>query len=145
MRVNAHPVAFHRLRLNRRRAPHNFTRPVSYWPSAQLEPGIPLSQRAQIQRHMAPVHAIRLSQKDFIMTAVIQETPAQARAASEPESFPMSGIVDIADGHAFIRTAGYRRSPSDVYVSAGQIRKYGLRPGDQVQGVARPAGRGAKF
>ena len=79
------------------------------------------------------------------MTAVIQENPAQARAASEPESFPMSGIVDIAEGHAFIRTAGYRRSPSDVYVSAGQIRKYGLRPGDQVQGSARPAGRGAKF
>ena len=79
------------------------------------------------------------------MTAVIQENPARERAASEPESFPVSGIAEIGEGNAFIRTSGYRRGPSDVYVSAGQIRKYGLRPGDQVQGSARPASRGAKF
>jgi transcription termination factor Rho len=53
----------------------------------------------------------------------------------------VSGIVDMADGHAFVRTSGYRRSPADVYVSAGQIRQYGLRKGDQIEGAARPEPR----
>jgi transcription termination factor Rho len=52
----------------------------------------------------------------------------------------VSGIVDIADGHAFVRTSGYRRGPADVYVSAGQIRQYGLRKGDHIEGAARPNG-----
>ncbi len=79
------------------------------------------------------------------MTAVIQENPAPLRAVTEPAAFPVSGILDIADGHAFVRTSGYRRGPADVYVSAGQIRRYGLRKGDQIDGSARPAARGAKF
>jgi len=52
----------------------------------------------------------------------------------------VSGIVDIGDGHAFVRTSGYQRGPADVYVSAGQIRQYGLRKGDKIEGVARPNG-----
>ncbi|MGH3260298.1 MAG: hypothetical protein ACRDOU_33680 [Streptosporangiaceae bacterium] len=46
-------------------------------------------------------------------------------------------MVDIADGHAFVRTSGYRRGPADVYVSAGQIRQYGLRKGDQTRTGSR--------
>jgi transcription termination factor Rho len=79
------------------------------------------------------------------MTAVIQENPAPPRPGAEPTVFAVSGLVDIADGQAFVRTSGYRRGPADVHVSAGQIRKYGLRQGDQLQGSARPATRGAKF
>ena len=43
-----------------------------------------------------------------------------------------------------MRVSGYRRSPADVYVSAGQIRQYGLRQGDQIEGAAGPARRGDK-
>ena len=78
------------------------------------------------------------------MTAVIQEhTPPST--APQAAGYPVSGIVDITDGHAFVRTSGYRRSPADVYISPGQIRKYGLRTGDEIDGLARPATRGAKF
>ena len=52
----------------------------------------------------------------------------------------MSGIVDIAGGQAFVRTSGYRRSPADVSASAGQIRQYGLRKGDKIEGAARSEG-----
>jgi transcription termination factor Rho len=69
--------------------------------------------------------------------------PPPAQAA--PATIPASGIVDIGDGHAFVRTSGYRRSPADVYVSAGQIRQYGLRKGDRVTGTARPPGRDGKL
>ncbi|HEX5304161.1 MAG TPA: hypothetical protein VFW50_44930, partial [Streptosporangiaceae bacterium] len=61
-----------------------------------------------------------------------QETPAAA----------VSGLVELADGHAFVRASGYRRGPDDVYVSAAQIRQYGLRTGDWIEGAARPEGRG---
>jgi transcription termination factor Rho len=74
------------------------------------------------------------------MTATIQETAAPPQVKQAPAAIPVSGIVDIADGHAFVRTSGYRRGPADVYVSAGQIRQYGLRKGDHIEGAARPNG-----
>jgi len=39
--------------------------------------------------------------------------------------------------YAFIRTSGYLPGPNDVYVSMGQVKKYGLRKGDAVQGTIR--------
>ena len=77
------------------------------------------------------------------MTATIQETAAPPQVKQAPAAIPVSGIVDIADGHAFVRTSGYRRGPADVYVSAGQIRQYGLRKGDHIEGAARPNGTGS--
>ena len=76
------------------------------------------------------------------MTTTIQESRAPARNGQAAAVLAVSGIVDIGDGHAFLRVSGYRRSPADVYVSAGQIRQYGLRKGDQIEGAAGPAGRG---
>ena len=76
------------------------------------------------------------------MTATIQETAAPPQVKQAPAAIPVSGIVDIADGHAFVRTSGCRRGPADVYVSAGQIRQYGLRKGDHIEGAARPNGTG---
>jgi transcription termination factor Rho len=61
------------------------------------------------------------------------------QAPQETSDVAISGLVELADGHAFVRASGYRRGPGDVYVSAGQIRQYGLRTGDWVEGAARPA------
>lgn len=48
------------------------------------------------------------------------------------------GILDIAgDGHGFLRPK-FRPSDEDVYISASQIRKFQLRPGDDVEGLGRP-------
>jgi transcription termination factor Rho len=49
----------------------------------------------------------------------------------------VSGLLDINDGRAFLRRAGYQRGPDDVLVSQAQIQQYGLRPGDAVEGNAR--------
>ena len=70
------------------------------------------------------------------MTATIHEPPVQVKQA--PAAIAVSGLVDLADGHAFVRTAGYRRGPDDIYVSAAQIRQYGLRKGDLIEGTVRP-------
>src|SRR5580704_11118623 len=74
------------------------------------------------------------------MTATIQESAAPSRASQPPQTVPVTGIIDLGDGHALVRTSGYRASPADVYVSAGQIRQYGLRKGDHIEGTARPNG-----
>jgi len=67
------------------------------------------------------------------MTATILKPAPQETADAA-----ISGLVELADGHAFVRASGYRRGPGDVYVSAGQIRQYGLRTGDWVEAAARP-------
>ena len=77
------------------------------------------------------------------------ESAVQALVSADPPAtsddsalLPVSGILDIADGRAFVRTSGYRMGRDDVYVSASQIRQYGLRRGDHIAGAARPAGQG---
>ncbi|MGI8449932.1 MAG: hypothetical protein ACR2MP_22680, partial [Streptosporangiaceae bacterium] len=64
------------------------------------------------------------------------QTPAAPVHESPPE--PVSGLLDITDGRAFLRRAGYQRGPDDVLVSQAQVQQYGLRPGDAVDGTARP-------
>jgi len=71
------------------------------------------------------------------MTATITHSPPQVKQA-QAAAIAISGLVDLADGHAFVRTSGYRRGPEDIYVSAAQIRQYGLRKGDLIEGTARP-------
>jgi transcription termination factor Rho len=69
------------------------------------------------------------------MTAIAEETPP---AKEERPAVTVSGIADLTDGHGYLRTAGYRRSPDDIPLTAAQVRQYGLRPGDQVQATVRP-------
>jgi transcription termination factor Rho len=50
---------------------------------------------------------------------------------------PVAGILDVLDNYAFVRTSGYLPGPNDVYVSLGQVKRYGLRKGDAVVGAVR--------
>ncbi len=57
----------------------------------------------------------------------------------EQETVPGEGVLDIVeDGFGFLRRERYLPSQLDVYVSASQIRRFGLRQGDQVSGQIRP-------
>ncbi len=49
----------------------------------------------------------------------------------------VSGIVDVLDNYAFVRTTGYLPGPNDVYITLAQVRKYGLRKGDAVAGAVK--------
>jgi transcription termination factor Rho len=55
---------------------------------------------------------------------------------------PVTGIVDIAGDHGFLRTGGYTPGPGDAYLPTALVRRYGLRPGDLVTGAAEPAPTG---
>ncbi len=69
----------------------------------------------------------------------------QARAQREGNYFA-GGILEITqEGYGFLRTNGYKPSPSDVYVSQSQIRRFGLRTGDYVMGQVRPPKESEKY
>jgi transcription termination factor Rho len=53
--------------------------------------------------------------------------------------FPVSGILDVHGDSAFLRTEGYLPGPDDVFVPPTMVRKYGLRRGDELTGIAGPA------
>ncbi|WCC80934.1 transcription termination factor Rho [Cutibacterium equinum] len=50
---------------------------------------------------------------------------------------PCSGILDIRDQYAFVRTSGYLPGPNDAYVSMAMARRHGLRKGDVIVGQMR--------
>ena len=58
------------------------------------------------------------------------------------------GVLEIMpDGYGFLRSADYNylNSPDDIYVSPSQIKLFGLKPGDTVNGAIRPPKEGEKY
>ena len=57
----------------------------------------------------------------------------------------VSGYLDLRDeGYGFLRVNGYLASRDDAYIPVKLTRQYGLRKGDHVTGLSRPAGRNEK-
>ncbi|MDO5737394.1 MAG: transcription termination factor Rho, partial [Propionibacteriaceae bacterium] len=56
----------------------------------------------------------------------------------------ISGIVDILDNYAFVRTTGYLPGPNDAYLPITTVRKYGLRRGDVISGAIRTQKEGER-
>ena len=61
-------------------------------------------------------------------------------------SLVASGILSITgDGYGFLRATGSADRSGDVYVSQSQIRRFGLRNGDQLSGQVRPPKDGERY
>ncbi|MFO7825909.1 MAG: transcription termination factor Rho [Cyclobacterium sp.] len=59
-----------------------------------------------------------------------------------------SGVLEImSDGYGFLRSLDYNylASPDDIYVSPSQIKLFGLKTGDNIQGQIRPPKEGEKY
>ena len=59
-----------------------------------------------------------------------------------------NGVLEIMpDGYGFLRSSDYNylSSPDDVYVSANQIKRYGLKTGDVLESTVRPPHDGEKY
>ncbi|MCB0693039.1 MAG: transcription termination factor Rho [Lewinellaceae bacterium] len=58
------------------------------------------------------------------------------------------GVLEMMpDGYGFLRSADYNyiSSPDDVYVSPSQVKLFGLKTGDSVEGPVRPPKEGEKY
>lgn len=59
-----------------------------------------------------------------------------------------NGVLEIMpDGYGFLRSSDYNylSSPDDVYVPANQVKRYGLKTGDVIEGRVRPPHEGEKY
>ncbi len=78
----------------------------------------------------------------------------QPRNDKQEKQFDFDGILEgtgtlemMQDGYGFLRSADYNylASPDDIYVSQSQIKLFGLKTGDTVNGAIRPPKEGEKY
>ena len=78
-----------------------------------------------------------------------EEQPAAAPKQYDfADVLRVEGVLEIMpDNYGFLRSSDYNylASPDDVYVSQSQIKLYGLKTGDVVEGIIRPAAAGEKY
>ncbi len=68
--------------------------------------------------------------------------------AEKNEEITGEGVLEtMQDGFGFLRSANsnYLPGPDDIYVSPNQIKKYGLRKGDTLEGPIRPPKDGERY
>ena len=77
-----------------------------------------------------------------------EEQPVAAKQYDFTDVLRVEGVLEIMpDNYGFLRSSDYNylASPDDVYVSQSQIKLYGLKTGDVVEGIIRPASAGEKY
>jgi transcription termination factor Rho len=74
-----------------------------------------------------------------------KEDGSEDESRDEEDLEEVGGVLDrMPQGYGFLRLEGLEAAEGDVYVSASQIRRCELRPGDEVAGPARPPRRGER-
>ena len=70
------------------------------------------------------------------------------KKVAEKEEITGAGVLQLLqDGFGFLRAmeSNYLAGPDDIYVSPSQIRKFGLRTGDTVEGPVRAPKEGERY
>jgi len=70
------------------------------------------------------------------------------KKVAEKEEITGAGVLQLLqDGFGFLRAmeSNYLAGPDDIYVSPSQIRKFGLRTGDTIQGPVRAPKEGERY
>ena len=128
-------------------------------PSPQAAPVSPLPER---RFGDAPSYTHRIS-ANYNPVYTAPAHPGESFSASQPQdpaaSGPSleellasgnyqegSGILELhPDGYGFLRAPSFLPSTKDIYVSMAQIRRFGLRTGDFIEGKIRPQREGDKY
>ncbi|MBR5612124.1 MAG: transcription termination factor Rho, partial [Bacteroidaceae bacterium] len=83
-----------------------------------------------------------------------EQQPVQEQRRLPERQYDFDGILSgvgvleiMPDGYGFLRSSDYNylSSPDDIYVSQSQIKLFGLKTGDVVEGPIRPAKEGEKY
>jgi len=122
------------------------------------ELGVPRFRLLRREQLVAEVKA-RLAAGEPAVAEPEPEREPEPEPAREPEPEPererepleevateeVTGALEITpQRYGFLRLRGLESHPDDVYISASQVRRCELRPGDQVSGPARPPRRGER-
>ncbi|MEO0225438.1 MAG: Rho termination factor N-terminal domain-containing protein, partial [candidate division WOR-3 bacterium] len=88
------------------------------------------------------LHGYTDMKKQDLIHAIIEAETKKA------ELVPVDGVLEIhSEGYGFLRSSNYNylQSPDDVYLSQSQIKKFNLKTGDQIYGLARPPKDNERF
>ncbi len=87
--------------------------------------------------------------EDYFAPAMSEkkERPVKEKPYEFDNIIRVSGVLETIDNYGFLRSSDYNYlpSPDDVYVNLQQIKHYGLKTGDIVDGFVRPPKDGERF
>jgi transcription termination factor Rho len=120
-------------------------------PDAESEIGIETVapvEKSETEEFIAP--------KDEDFQPPMRDPGFRPRLTKKRDEFPFEyegfitaeGVLEIMpDGYGFLRSSDYNylNSPDDIYVSQSQIKLFGLKTGDTVEGSIRPPKEGEKY
>lgn len=89
-----------------------------------------------------------LKKQDLITKILEADSARQSREAQQEGVNLCVGVIEVLpDGYGFLRSQEYNYlpSPDDIYVSPSQVKRYNLRNGDTVKGLARQPKQGERF
>ena len=98
-----------------------------------------LSELQEMAKELDLTGTSRLKKQDLIFRLL------RAKAEGLGHIFGGGVLETMSDGIGFLRSNNLLPGPQDVYVSQSQIRRFGLRTGDQVIGQVRPAKESEKY
>lgn len=99
-----------------------------------------MSNQTSENQKILPEELKTLPEEEVLTEEAYPSVRSRGEALPEEgvETMKVTGVLDISPaGHGFLRPK-VGPSEKDIYISQSQIRKFYLRPGDEVGGVARP-------
>lgn len=118
-------------------------------------PGLPILAPLEIDSDVSPVEIIDAPQPKANKQQQQQSQPNNPKHNNQQDKqFDFEGILTatgvleiMQEGYGFLRSSDYNymSSPDDIYISQSQIRLFGLKTGDIVEGPIRPPKESEKF
>ncbi|MDH6308820.1 transcription termination factor Rho [Dysgonomonas sp. PFB1-18] len=120
-------------------------------------PGLPLLTPLEVDSDVTPVEIVQEAPqkaKQQLQNQHNNQPQKQNNNQSQEKPFDFEGILNatgvleiMQEGYGFLRSSDYNymSSPDDVYISQSQIRLFGLKTGDIVEGPIRPPKESEKF
>ena len=122
----------------------------------EVEAGVPVITEVSKEEKIETEPRQNFPKRNSILASQNQQKlTSQPLKIREPDStynfegiISASGVIEIMqEGYGFLRSSDYNylTSPDDIYVSQSQIKLFGLKTGDTVNGIIRPPKEGEKY
>jgi transcription termination factor Rho len=80
-----------------------------------------------------------VEKEDLEIGPIDREEPQVPVREERSSTQAKKGILEtMSEGYGFLRANGLTPGPDDIYISQSQIRRFDIRPGDEVEGQVRP-------
>lgn len=103
-----------------------------------------IAELTSIAKSLGITNFAELRKQELILKILEAQTLQHQKQEQQVDTenlITTTGVLEkLLEGYGFLRSADYNYLPSadDVYVSASQIRRFGLRTGDTIRGIVRP-------